>query len=120
MIQFHKATIKEGKFYSDKKKFADRVSYMPDGSYIHMVIKVTEKTTREFQNYYFVFIGDWAKEYGWTKPDLHDYIKANLFTQLFDEERSTTDMTKEEWTIIFLNLENFLIGLFETKKHINF
>lgn len=120
MIQYHPAKIKSGQFFSDKKKFADRVSHLPDGDYIHMLIKVTNKTTREFQNYYFVFIGQWALDYGWTKSDLHDYIKANLFTELFDEEKSTTEMSQEEWTIVFLNLENFLIGLFDTKKHLNF
>lgn len=120
MIQYHKAKIKEGKFFSNKSQFADRVSNLPDGEYIHMLIKVTEKTTREFQNYYFVFIGEWAKDHGWTKSDLHDYIKENLFVELFDEEMSTTSMTKEEWTIVFLNLENFLIKTFEVTKALNF
>src|SRR5688572_21213691 len=113
MLQYHKAKVKDGKFISDKKLFRDRVSSLPDGNYFMVLIKQFDRTPREWQNHYFALLGEWSNDMGWSKSDLHDYVKEHLFNELFDEEISTADLTIEQWNIVFLNLENFLILRFE-------
>ena len=115
MKRYFKAKIKNGKFYSDKQKFDAGVANMPDGDYVHLLIKVSDRTPRESQNYYFVQIGEWANSVGYSKEDLHELVKDELFVELFDEPRSTSDLTKEDWMIVFLNLETFLISKFENR-----
>jgi len=113
MIQYHKAKIKKGKFIADKKLFLQRVESLPDGDYFHCLIKLSNRTQREYQNHYFAILGEWSQDFGWTKSELHDLVKEELFVNLFNEEISTADLTVEQWNIVFLNLENFLIIKFE-------
>jgi hypothetical protein len=113
MNQYHRATIKNGQFFSDKKVFNDRIKDLPDGNYLMLLIKQFNRTVREWQNHYFAILGEWSNDMGWSKSDLHDYVKEHLFNELFGEEISTADLTEEQWNIVFLNLENFLILQFE-------
>lgn len=113
MKQYHKATIKDGQFISDKKAFKERIKNLPDGNYFFVLIKQFDRTTRECQNHYFAILGEWSQDMGWSKSELHDYVKEHLFTELFGEEISTANLTLEQWNIVFLNLENFLILRFE-------
>lgn len=78
-----------------------------------MLIKQQDRTEREFQNHYFAILGEWSLDTGWAKDELHQLVKKELFTELFDEEVSTADLDVESWNIVFLNLENFLILQFE-------
>ncbi len=113
MIQFHRATVTGGKFHSDKSRFKDRVSNLPDGDYLMMLIKQTDRTTRECQNHYFLILGQWSLDTGYTKNELHQMVKDELFKELFADVESTRDLTPEDWTILFWNLEQFLILKFE-------
>lgn len=115
MIQYHKAKIKDGKFYSNRKLFQQRVSSLPDGEYVLMLIKLQDRTPREFQNHYFAILGEWSLDSGYSKDEIHQMVKEELFVDLFDDEISTSDLTVEQWNIVFLNLENFLILKFENK-----
>lgn len=115
MKRYFKAQIKKGKFISDKKYFKDSVATMPDGDYLFLLIKTSDRTLRENQNYYFTQLGEWANSTGHTKEELHDIVKNDLFLQLFDEPISTSELTEEEWVMIFLNLETFLLAKFENK-----
>lgn len=116
MKQYHKASIKGGKFFSNKKAFRERVETLPDGNYFMVLIKQFDRTVREWQNHYFAVIGEWAQDMGWAKEELHDYVKENLFVELFDEPISAAKLTLEQWNIVFLNLENFLILKFENNE----
>jgi len=113
--RYHKAEIKNGKFVSDKQRFKDMVSSLPDGSYLMLLIKRSERTPRESQNYYFTQLGEWSLSTGWDKLSLHELIKSELFVELFDAPISSSDLDEEMWSIVFLNLENFLICKFENK-----
>ena len=115
MKRYIKAEIKNGKFISDKQRFKDMVSSMPDGSYLMLLIKQSERSLRENQNYYFTQLGEFGLNYGWTKTDLHELVKNELFVELFDEPISTSDLDEEMWEILFLNLSTFLIIKFENK-----
>lgn len=115
MKWYHKAKIVKGKFISDKKRFTDSVATMIDGDYLFCLIKSSDKTPREWQNYYFVIIGEWSLDVGYTKDELHQMIKDELFPQVFETETSTTDLTVEQWQILLWNLENFLVIKFENK-----
>jgi hypothetical protein len=77
------------------------------------LIKRFDRTEREWQNHYFAVLGEWSFDAGYTKADLHTLVKDELFTKLFDEPLSTASLTTEQWNIVFLNLENFLILKFE-------
>jgi hypothetical protein len=115
MVQFTRAQVKEGKFHSDKVRFKERVSNLPDGEYLMLFMKQTDKDTRECQNHYFLILGQWSLDTGYTKTELHELVKDELFTELFGDAVSTKDLTPEQWTIAFFNLESFLILKFENK-----
>jgi hypothetical protein len=115
MKRYFKAKIKDGKFYSNKEQFRNGVSSLPDGEYIQLLVKTSDRTLRESQNYYFVQIGEWALSTGHTKDELHDMIKKDLFVELFDSPVSTADLTEADWSLVFLNLENWLLLKFENR-----
>lgn len=115
MKRYFKAEIKKGKFFSDKDKFNTGISNMPDGNYLFLLIKTSNRTLRENQNYYFTLLGEWSLSTGYSKEELHDIVKNDLFVELFDEPLSTSDLTEEDWTMVFFNLETFLLVKFENK-----
>ncbi len=112
MKRYFKAKIKEGKFISNKQYFKDSVASLPDGDYLHLLIKVSDRNQRENQNYYFAQLGEWA-DTGYSREELHEIVKNDLFVQLFDAPLSTTELTREQWSMVFFNLEVFLITKFE-------
>lgn len=115
MKHYYKGVVKDGKFaLKDRKSFDDSLRYYQDGSYLLVLYKMTDKTTREWQQFYFAVLGEWSNDTGLTKDELHDLVKSELFPELFDAT-STTDLTVKEWNVLFLNLENFLIIKFENK-----
>lgn len=114
MKRYHKAQIKDGKFISDRMKFREMISSMPDGSYLILLLKTEDKTPREWQNYYFAIIGEWSLDTGYTKDELHQMIKDELFPQLF-KVSSTTDLDTDQWKMLMWNLENWLIIKFENR-----
>jgi hypothetical protein len=115
MKHYYRATVKDGKFkLRNSKVFNESIKYYQDGNYLVALYKMTDKTTREWQQLYFAVLGEWSNDTGLTKDELHDMIKAELFDELF-EKTSTTDLTNREWNILFINLENFLILKFENK-----
>lgn len=115
MRQYHKSYVKDGIYYlNDKKQFRDLTANLPDGPYLTIVCSVLNKTQREFQEMYFAQIGSWSLDTGYTKKELHEIIKNELFKELFDKT-STTDLNKKDWNILFLNLENWLILKFENR-----
>ena len=113
MKRYFKAKIKNGEFISNKSNFRRGVANMPDGDYIHLLIKTSDRTLRENQNYYYTQLGEWSPATGYTKAELHDIVKEGLFQELFNEPLSTNDLTEEDWTLVFFNLENFLLAKFE-------
>src|SRR5271155_2700668 len=109
MRHYYRATVKDGKFkLRNSQAFNDSIHYYQDGNYLVALYRMTDKTTREWQQLYFVVLGEWSNDTGLTKDELHDMIKAELFDELFDKV-STTDLTNKEWNVLFLNLENFLL-----------
>lgn len=115
MIRFFKGIIKAGKWISDKTRFRDVVSSLPEGNYLFMLIKQNDRTTRENQNHYFLILGQWENDTGYTRTELHDIVKNELFVELFDKPISTTKLTNDQWTLVFFNLTNFLITKFENR-----
>lgn len=114
MKRYHRAEIKNGKFISDKQRFNDSMASMPDGQYLWCLIKTQDRTPRDWQNYYFAVLGEWSLDTGYTKDNLHQMVKADLFPELFTET-STTDLDADQWNMLIWNLENYLILKFENR-----
>lgn len=112
---YQNAKIKSGKFYSDKEKFNQMVANMSDGNYIYCLIKHSDRTCRQNQNFYFTQLGDWSLSTGYSKEELHELVKNELFVDLFGSPQSTSDLDKNMWAAVFFNLENFLLIKFENK-----
>lgn len=116
MIQYHSANIKKGKLkLRNKDQFQAMNANLPEGPYIVIVMSMTEKDTRDCQNRYFAQLGQWSNSVGESKEFLHEMVKDELFTSLFDEPISTTALTPEQWTMVFFNLENFLLRKYENR-----
>jgi hypothetical protein len=115
MIQYHGAEIKKGKLKFFNREATNIIGSMPDGVYLVAVMSMNPKDTRDNQNRYFVQLGEWSLTTGWTKEDLHDLVKEEFFTELFGEELSTTQLDQDQWTMVFFQLENFLLRKFENK-----
>lgn len=115
MIQYHGVDIKKGKIKFLNSNAKHLVANMPDGIYLVAIMSMNGKDTRDNQNRYYVQLGEWALSTGWTKENLHDLVKEELFMELFDAPLSTTELDAEQWTMIFFQLENFLLRKFENK-----
>lgn len=116
MRYYYKGTIKDGKFkLNNRKAFDSSVSNLRDGNYLVALLNLTNKNQREWQLFYFAVLGSWSEDVGLTKSELHDLVKSELFPELFELETSTTELTNEQWNILFFNLERFLILKFENK-----
>ena len=115
MKRYHKAKIEKGKFVSNKERFKHMISTLPDGDYLFMLLKTQDRTPRDWQNYYFAIVGEWSLDTGYTKDDLHQMVKAELFPQLYESETSTTSLDSDQWQVLMWNLENWLILKFENK-----
>lgn len=115
MQRYHKAKIKNGEFVSDKRKFRETISTLPDGDYLFCLIKTEDRTPRDWQNYYFAILGEWSLDTGYAKGELHQMVKDQLFPQLYDNFTSTTELDNDEWKIMMFNLENWLILKFENR-----
>lgn len=115
MKQYHKGKIKDGILVlSNKQQFRSLVKSSPDCDCLLFLLKTSNRTQREWQEYYFAVLGAWSLDVGITKAELHELVKAELFQDLFDlDVASTTDMSNDEWNILMLNLENWLILKFE-------
>lgn len=96
----------------DKKHFLRSIRYMGEGDYVLHVMKRIDGNQRDMQKLYFAILGEWCNDTGWTKDELHTLVKDELFLELFDKT-STTDLDPTEWTILIMELENFLIIKFE-------
>lgn len=115
MIQYHGAEIKNGKLRFFNRESKNIIGTMPDGVYLVAVMSMNDKDTRANQNRYYVTLGEWSLSTGWTKEDLHDLVKEELFDELFEAPLSTTELDAEQWTMVFFQLENFLMRKFENK-----
>lgn len=115
MIQFHGAAINKGKLKFFNRNAKELIGNLPDGDYLVAVMSMNSKDTRDNQNRYFVQLGEWSLSTGWNKEDLHELVKDELFTDLFDSPLSTTELDAEQWTMVFFQLENFLLRKFENK-----
>lgn len=115
MIQYHGAQIKKGKLRFFNREAKNIIGTLPDGVYLVAVMSMNDKDVRDNQNRYFAQLGEWSLSTGWTKEDLHDLVKDELFTDMFDGPLSTTELDAEQWTMVFFQLENFLIKKFENK-----
>jgi hypothetical protein len=99
---------------ADKNRFLRTIRNMPEGDYIVSIFKKTKGTSREMQKLYFAILGEWMNDTGWTKDELHELVKTELFPTLFDQT-STSDLTSKEWTILIREVEDFLIVKFENR-----
>lgn len=115
MIQYHGMELKNGKLKFLNKDSKNIISSMPDGIYLAAFMSMNSKNTRDNQNRYYVTLGEWVSSTGWTKEDLHDLVKEELFQELFDAPLSTTELDAKQWTMVFFQLENFLMRKFENK-----
>lgn len=116
MKHYYKSFVKDGKFkLRSRTAFDASIKHYRDGDYLVALYKITDKTTREWQEFYFVTLGGWSEDTGYTKSELHDIIKAELFAELFDGETSTTELNNTQWNILFINLEKWLTLKFENQ-----
>jgi len=116
MIQYHGAKIQNGKLRFFNRDSKNLINSIPEDSVLLVaVMSMNEKSTRDNQNRYYVTLGEWASSTGWSKEDLHDLVKEELFNELFEEPLSTTELNAEQWTMVFFQLENFLMRKFENK-----
>jgi len=113
MPQYHEAKIKNGKLSVDNESFLRAVRSLPDGDYILSITKQHHGSTREFQKLYFAILGEWSNDMGWTKDELHELVKNELFVELFEHAVSTSELSTAEWNIVMNNIETFLITKFE-------
>ena len=114
MKHYYKGKVEKGKFsLINRKAFDSSIKHYKDGEYLVTLFRLRNKDQREWQQFYFAVLGEWSNDTGYTKDQLHDMIKSELFTELFDGETSTTELSNTQWNILFLNLENFLILKFE-------
>ena len=115
-MQYHGAKIINGKLkLNNKEKFKGLVANLEDGPYVLVLMNMNDKDVRSCQNRYFAQLGEWSTSVGERKEFLHDLVKEELFTNLFGEALSTTELNAEQWTMVFFNLENFLIRKYENK-----
>lgn len=113
---YHGAKIINGKLkLNNKDKFKGLIASQEDGPVVLVVMNMNEKDVRSCQNRYFAQLGEWSNSVGERKEFLHDLVKEELFVNLFGEALSTTELTSEQWTMVFFNLENFLIRKYENK-----
>jgi hypothetical protein len=116
MKHYYRSFVKDGKFkLRSRTAFDTSIKHYRDGEYLVALYKITDKTTREWQEFYFVTLGGWSEDVGYTKEELHGIIKSELFPELFDGETSTTQLSNTQWNILFLNLIPFLTLKFENK-----
>jgi hypothetical protein len=115
MKRYHRAEIKDGKFISDKERFKQSIASMPDGKYLWCLIKTQDRSPRDWQNYYFAILGEWSLDTGYTKDELHQMVKNELFPQLYEGKASTTELDVDQWNMMMWNLENWLILKFENR-----
>jgi hypothetical protein len=115
MICYHGAQIKNGKLRFFNRDSKNQINSLPEGTYLVAVMSMNDKDNRDNQNRYFAQLGEWSLSTGWTKEDLHELVKEELFVDLFDEALSTTALDCEQWTMVFFQLENFLLRKFENK-----
>lgn len=115
MKRYHRAEISNGKFISDKERFKSTMATMPDGRYLFCLIKTQDRTLRDWQNYYFAVLGEWSLDSGYSKDEIHQMVKTELFPQLYEQETSTRDLDEDQWNIMMWNLENWLILKFENR-----
>lgn len=114
MKKYQKAEVVKGKFISDKNRFKEMIANTPDGKYLFCLISIQDRSPREWQNFYFAVLGQWSLDTGYTKDDLHQMAKDELFPELTDKT-STGDLDADEWNVIMWNLENWLILKFENR-----
>lgn len=114
MVKYFPASIKDGQFKSDWQNFKNAVRNFSDGNYLLLLINTGNKDQRENQSKYFAIIGEWGLQFGYTKAEVHEIVKAELFPQLFTHT-STTDLDYNDWALLFVYLENFLILKFENR-----
>lgn len=113
---FHSARIEKGKLkLSRKDQFDNVIGLSKDGPYVLILLSMNENDTRDCQNRYFAQLGEWSNNVGESKEFLHQMVKDELFTDLFEEPISTTELTPEQWTMVFFNLENFLLLKYDNK-----
>lgn len=116
MKHYYKGKVEKGKFsLLNRKAFDTSIKHYKDGEYLVTLFRLRNKDQREWQEFYFAVLGNWSDDTGYTKGELHDMVKQELFPDLFETETSTTELTNEQWNILFFNLERFLILKFENR-----
>lgn len=114
MKHYYPGLIKNGKFaLRSRQAFDNSIKHYKDGEYLVALYNLREKDQIEWQQFYFAVIGEWSTDTGYTKDEIHEMVKSELFPEIFDNEASTTELSNIQWNILFLNLENFLILKFE-------
>lgn len=115
MIQYHSIKLKDGNLKFLNKDAKNIIALMPEGIYLVALISMNDKDPRDCQNRYFAILGEWSLSTGWTKDELHTLVKDELFGEIFVGDVSTSDLSASDWTIVFFQLESFLIKKFENK-----
>lgn len=105
--QYHKCKIEGGKLILNKDKFSNAVSVLPEGSYLLTLTKVSDRTIRESQNYYFAILTELSRHSGEEKQDLHEMVKGSVLKGMFPRWKTltTTKMkTTDQWDMFIFNL----------------
>lgn len=105
--QYHKATIDEkGKLVLNRDKLANAVSALPAGRYLLSLIKTSDRTIRESQNYYFQILTELSRFSGEEKNDLHEMVKQTVLKGMFPRRKklTTTALTEDQWDMFIMNL----------------
>jgi hypothetical protein len=116
MKHYYQGVVKDGRFaLRSRKGFDASIKYYKDGEYLVALYSMREKDPQEWRQFYFAVLNEWSLDTGYTKEELHEMVKDELFPELFDGETSTSQLTNTQWNILFLNLEPYLILKFENK-----
>lgn len=107
---YKKVFIKDGQITLGQKKV---LAFMDDGEYLMILLKTSERTVREWQQYYFAVLDGYV-DTGYTKDEIHQMVKTELFKELWGKKiKSTTQLDCEMWNVLFFNLRNWLALKFE-------
>lgn len=109
-MRYYKPTIKNGQFFLNKEKFRKSVSTMPDGNYLMILVKMSDKDEREFQKWYRVLLKEMSLTTGHSPEEMHELAKADVLSEM--GLSSTTELDTIGWNeyierLAQWGLENF-------------
>jgi glutathionylspermidine synthase len=108
-MKYFKGKILNGIFSSNKEKFKRLISRMPDGDYLMVFVKVSDKSPSEWMKYYRVILAEVSQQVGESKEELHNMLKDELDSVIHKgQELSTKSLDTEQWQMYMDKVSEFL------------